>query len=345
MGLTFKNRISFFFKKAFNYEFWPYWIFYFPMYFYGLFLALKARSFIYFSTAKPGQKYGGVMGESKYKVLSLIPEIFRPRTVFLPRSSSYSCILNIIEEMAFEYPFIIKPDVGERGKDVEKINNESELKAYLTHKTNELIIQEYVDHELELGILYYRFPKNRKGQITSVVQKDFLTVTGDGKRNLQELISTQLRANGRLEYLHNKFKNQLGDILEEGEKLYLEPIGNHCRGTTFYDAQHLINNRLRQVFDTISLEIDGYYYGRFDIKVPSLDDLYAGKNIKILELNGVSSEVAHIYDPKYKLIQAYKDVAANMKIIAKIAKVNHELGVRYDPLWKFLKDLRSHFKK
>ena len=128
------------------------------------------------------------------------------------------------------------------------------------------------------------------------------------------------------------------------KKLYLEPIGNHCRGTTFYDAHHLINDKLNQVFDKIALEIHGFYYGRFDIKVPSLEDLYHGKNIIIFELNGVSSEVAHVYDPNYKLIQAYKDIAANMKIISLIAKKNHDNGHPYDSLWKFLIDLRKHLK-
>lgn len=299
---------------------------------------------MYFSTANPGMKYGGVMGESKYKVLSLIPEKYLPESIFIARSTSFSNIIKMIKGQGFEYPFIIKPDIGERGKEVEKINDEHELKAYLENKTNDLIIQEFVEHELELGILYHRFPGAKKGQITSVVQKDFLTVTGDGNRNLQQLISNQIRANSRLEYLLTKFNKHLKDILPDGEKLFLEPIGNHCRGTTFYDAQHLINDQLNQVFDEIALEIQGYYYGRFDIKVPSLEDLYMGQNIKILELNGVSSEVAHIYDPNYKLIRAYKDVATNMKFIAQIARINHEQGLCYDPLGRFLKDLFTHLK-
>lgn len=345
MFIEARRKFSFFITKIFNYEFWPFWLFYIPMYFYGLYLALMARSLMYFSSANPGMKYGGVMGESKHKVLSLIPKKYLPKTLFIANSTSFSSIIKRIKENAIEYPFIIKPDVGERGKDVEKINGEEELKAYLTNKSNELIVQEYIGYELEFGILYHRFPESKVGRITSVVQKDFLSVTGDGKRNLLELISTQIRAHGRLDYLRNKFRSQLNNVLANGEKLYLEPIGNHCRGTTFYDAQHLIHDKLNKVFDAIALEINGYYYGRFDIKVPSIDDLYEGKNIKILELNGVSSEVAHIYDPKYKLLRAYKDIANNMKIIAQIAKKNHGLGIPYDPLFQFLKDLVAHFRK
>lgn len=300
---------------------------------------------MYFSTANLGMKYGGVMGDSKSKVLSSIPSEYLPKTIFITRSTSFSNILKVIENGNIEYPFIIKPDVGERGKDVEMVRSENELKAYLVHKTHDLNIQEYIDYDLELGILYHRFPNENKGQITSIVQKGFLSITGDGKCNMRELIANEIRANAKLDYLNNKFKNELDDILIDGEKRYLEPIGNHCRGTTFYNGHHLINEKLNLVFDKIALNVHGFNYGRFDIKVPSLDDLYNGKNIKILELNGVSSEVAHIYDPKYKLLHAYKDIATNMKIISLIAKKNHELGNEYDPLWKFLKDLITHLKK
>ena len=315
------------------------------MYFYGLYLVIRSGSFMYFSTANLGMKYGGVMGESKYKILSTIPSQLIPKTIFITRSTSFSSILKIITEAGFDYPFIIKPDVGERGKDVEMIGTEDELKSYLSNKTNDLNIQEYIDYDLELGILYYRFPGVGKGHITSIVQKGFLSITGDGKRNIRELIANEIRANARLGYLNSKFKNELNDILIAGEKRYLEPIGNHCRGTTFYNGQHLINEKLNLIFDEIALKVQGFNYGRFDIKVPTLDDLYNGKNIKILELNGVSSEVAHIYDPKYKLIQAYKDIAANMKIIYLVAKKNHDMGNKYDSLGRFLKDLITHLKK
>ncbi len=299
---------------------------------------------MYFSTANPGMKYGGVVGESKFKVLSTIPSRYLPKTKFIYRNTSYSNILKIIENEGLEYPFIIKPDVGERGKGVEMIKCEKELEAYLVNKTNDLNIQEYIDFEIELGILYYRFPGAERGQITSIVQKGFLSVTGDGNHSLQWLMANEIRTGQRREYLNEKFKNELEEILSEGEKRYLEPIGNHCRGTTFYNGHHLINEKLNWIFDEIAHKVRGFNYGRFDIKVPTYEDLYNGENIKILELNGVSSEVAHIYDPEYKLIQAYKDIIANMKIIYLVAKKNHDLGMEYESLGRFLIDLKDHFK-
>ena len=345
MGLSFNNRASFFLTKVFNFEYWPFWLFYIPMYFYGIYLALKSGSAMYFSTTNPGMKYSGVMGESKYKVLQSIPETYRPKTIFVASSTPYTSILDQIKSNKLSYPFVIKPDVGERGKNIEVIDNEHALKSYLINKSFDLNIQEFITLELEFGILYHHIPGEEKGQITSVVQKGFLYAKGDGQSNLLELLRKEIRIANRLDYFENKFRDKLETILQEGEKLYLEPIGNHSRGTTFYNANHIINDQLTQVFDHISHKIEGYYYGRFDLKVKSLEDLYEGKNMKIIELNGVSSEVAHIYDPAYQLIQAYKDVFKHMKYIYQIAKKNHNNGVSYNSLWAFLKDLRAHLKK
>jgi hypothetical protein len=314
------------------------------MYFYGLYLALKSRSFMYFSTTNPGMKYGGVMGESKWKVLSRIPEKYKPKTYLITTPVSVSRLVNMISKEKLRYPFIMKPNIGERGKDVELIHNEDELRLYLPGKSFDLILQEYVPGGLELGIMYHRLPEAEKGVVTSVVQKGFLSIRGDGQRTVKQLIESEMRAKGRLDYLLKKFEKELDRVIPRDEKMYLEPIGNHCRGTTFFDATNLINEQLDVVINEISTQIDGFFYGRFDLKVPNLEDLYAGKNIKILELNGVSSEVAHVYDPDYKLTQAYRDIALHMKYIYQIARKNHALGVQYDALWTFLRDLRDHLR-
>ncbi len=335
-------------SKALNritrFEFWPFWIFYLPMYFYGFWLALRSRSLMYFSTTNPGMKYGGVMGESKYKVLMSIPNFYIPKTSLIEPPFNADALISSLEKQRIFFPFVLKPDVGERGKDVEIIRDREELDKYLHGKNHELIAQELATGELELGVLYHRLPGEAQGEVTSVVRKGFLTVTGDGQSTLRQLIEAEIRARGRLDYLLKKFENDIDRVFPYGEKINLEPIGNHCRGTTFLNANEYINDALNEVFNKICLGIEGFYYGRFDLKVPSLHDLYEGKNIKIFELNGVSSEVAHVYDPDYKLVQAYRDIAEHMKFIFLIAKRNHDSGVKYDSLWRFLRDLRNHLK-
>jgi len=299
---------------------------------------------MYFSTVNPGMNYGGVMGDSKIKILNSIPQEYVPKTIYISTSSSISQIKNLINKNHFSYPFIVKPDVGERGKGVELISSEEELSNYLKGKTEALMIQEYIEGSLELGIFYHRMPREKHGKISSIVSKGFLSVTGDGRSTLAELLGREIRADSRQEYLRRKFEEKISQVIPAGEVVELEPIGNHCRGTIFYDANHLINDQLQMVFDRIALKISGFYYGRFDIKVPSLEDLYAGQNIKIFELNGVSSEVAHIYDPDYKLLKAYREVVEHMNYIYQIAKINYLLGVPRDSLGLFIKELINHLK-
>jgi hypothetical protein len=129
------------------------------------------------------------------------------------------------------------------------------------------------------------------------------------------------------------------------EKLVLEPIGNHCRGTKFLNGNYLINSNLVQVFDKIAKPIDGFYIGRFDLKVNSIEDLNDGLNIKIMELNGVSSEPAHIYDPTTFIFKAYQALFNHYKLIFIIAKQNIELGNQYVPFWLVWKQIKMHLSK
>jgi len=345
MAISLKNQLAFFFTRLARFEFWPYWIFYFPMLFYGIYLALRARSPMYFSAANPGMKYGGVMGESKFKVLSGIPADFVPLSTLIRLPMTTGEILNKINEVCLEFPLIIKPDIGERGKEVELIHSEGELKKYVTGKSGFYIMQEFVDSQEEFGVLYHRMPGETRGKVTSVVQKEFLTVTGNGRDTLGTLARSEIRAQPRLDYLANKFAPSWNTILPKGEKMRLEPIGNHCRGTSFHDANQLLGPELSAVFDTISTHIEGFYYGRFDLKVPSAEDMLAGRNIRILELNGVSSEVAHIYDPDYSLWQAWRDTAYHIKIIWEIALKNHSNGQAYGKFSDFLRDIILHLKQ
>ena len=101
----------------------------------------------------------------------------------------------------------------------------------------------------------------------------------------------------------------------------MEPIGNHNRGTRFFDASHLISNELTDTIDEIAKGIDGFYYGRFDVKTRSEEDFKKGKII-VLEVNGANSEPTHIYDSKFSLIQAYKEVQRHFDIQFEIAIKN-----------------------
>lgn len=343
--ISLREKIRLQFIKIFRYEFWPYYIFYFPAFFYGFILALRSGSLAYYTAVNPAMKYSGAFGMSKAQILNSLDPKYKPITLRFENPFTLSEIEKQIKLSDLNYPVIAKPDVGERGVQVEKINDKTELELYISYNKENLIIQEFVDFKNEIGVLYYRFPYEKDGHITSLVKRKFLEIEGDGIHSVLDLMKKNLRATMRLSFLISKFAEKLNDILPKGEKLMLEPIGNHNRGTEFLNGNELINKTLIKVFDNISKSLEGFYYGRYDLKFKSFEDLYQGKNIKILEINGVNSEPAHIYDPDYRIVSAYKDVFKHMRIIYLIGKYNHKNGIKYASMFQFFKEWKAYMQR
>ncbi|MGL4599593.1 MAG: hypothetical protein ACRCYO_18860, partial [Bacteroidia bacterium] len=314
-------RLPLFIIKYIQFEYWPWWLFYLPILPYWVFLSIKNRSFAYFSVANPGIELGGFFGESKSGILDKIDSAYLPRCVTV-NQLSFAEVQKLVEVAAIEFPLIAKPDVGERGNAVAKIESWPALEVYHQQAGGKYLIQEFITYTIELGVLYSRLPHSLEGKVSSVTLKEFLTVTGDGHSTIEALMQQSTRARFQIDRLRQTGGDLLNEVLPAGTQKVLEPIGNHCRGTRFIDANHLINEKLDHVFDAISIPITGFYYGRFDLKVRNIEDLYAGQNIKIMELNGASSEPGHIYDSSNTLFRAYKDLAAHWKRLAEISKVN-----------------------
>ncbi|MGW8121464.1 hypothetical protein ACV07N_02305 [Roseivirga echinicomitans] len=338
-----KKGLPLYFVKWRSYEYWPFWFFFMPLVPWWIYLAIRAKSFTYFTAANPGIEHGGVFGESKIDILNKIKSNYLPKTLFFKKLTPTNIVLATLEQQGLTFPIIVKPNVGERGDEVEKVETALALDRYVIRSKGDFIVQEFVDYEIELGVLYYRFPDSDITGITSVVAKEFLTVTGDGTSTIAELMQYDDRARLQLENMTKRLGTALNEIILKGEKRNLEPIGNHCRGTKFLSGMHLINDQLVKVFDDIASEIDGFYFGRFDLKVKSVEDLYKGENIKILELNGVTSEPAHIYDPSYSLFRAYKEIAQNMTMMYKVSKANIKQGAKVTPVFEMARLIKVHF--
>jgi hypothetical protein len=94
----------------------------------------------------------------------------------------------------------------------------------------------------------------------------------------------------------------------------------------------LISTTLCEVFDNISQQIEGFYYGRFDLRTKSFEDMLAGKHIYILELNGLTSDAAHIFDPNARLRDAMRVQISNCIKSYKIARYNLKQGAKTTPI-------------
>jgi hypothetical protein len=339
-----KLRTPLFFVKLFKYEYWTWWVFYLPLFPFLLSYMIRSGSFLRFlSYVNPSMASGGLIGESKIDILNSITLEYKPKTFFIKSNQirqnplqgvvdteRIQEVLAHIAKNRMNFPFVCKPNVGERGNNVEKINNEEDLKKYLTDNHGDMIVQEFITYPIELGVMYVRLPNEEKGKVTSITMKKFLTVIGNGEATTYELLQENERARFQLDRLQKRMSEKLKMIPQNGEEVIIEPIGNHCRGTEFINRNDLIKDEIHEVFDRISSTITGFYYGRFDLKIANFDDLYTGKNIKIMELNGVSSEPAHIYDSDYKLWQAYKDILYHWGLIWKIYVQNKEME-KYNP--------------
>lgn len=331
------------FIKLFHYEYWTWWIFFLPLAPYWLYLAIRTRSLTYFTAVNPCIPDGGVFGESKNDILKLIAPQFLPKAVFVSQGEAWERVINQLQAVGIAYPLIAKPDVGGRGFRVQKINTEAELRDYLTHTPQPVIIQEFVSYDLELGVMYSRLPDAPTGKITSITQKEFLSVTGNGRDSIGQLLEQNVRARFAMDELRERVRDDWHTILPKGERKFVQPIGNHCLGTKFLNANAHNNAQLERVFDQVAIPIEGFFYGRFDLKVSNWDDLYAGKNIKILELNGATSEPGHVYDPGYRLWQAYRDVMQHMRIVADISAANMRRGIKPTSLAQLLRTSREFF--
>lgn len=326
-----------------NYEYWPFQLLFFPSIFYWLLLSIRARSLVYFTAANPAIDLGGFFGESKINILNKVGGKYKPRTLLIDKNWTSAYTSHKMEAEEISFPIICKPDKGERGFRVQKISDSEGLGEYLKICPSEILIQEFVDFSIELGILYYRYPNGKSG-ITSIVEKEFMSVEGDGQSTVEELMNKSDRSRFQIKRFREEKGGLLKSIPHSDQKLVLELVGNHCKGTRFINGERLINKKLVSVFDEIASTMDGFYFGRFDLKVKSFEDLYRGENIKILEVNGTTSEPAHIYGEGMTLWRAYRAIFYNMKIVNEIAIENHRSGIKYMSIREVVNIASHHFK-
>lgn len=272
---------------------------------------------------------GGLLGESKKDIHDILPTGHYPRSLHFSHTATAEMVTLEINKAGLSFPLIGKPDIGGKGRGVKLLKDEKEVIHYAHKVLLDYHIQEYIDYPNEVGIFYYRYPDSEKGKISGIVSKQFLTVTGNGKSSLAELLRADTRSMMYLKNLEVMHMDQLNEIIPAGLKRLLSPYGNHARGAKFIDDTRLRDDELETTIDQISKSIPGFYFGRFDIRFQSWDKLKKGKEFVIIELNGAGAEPTHIYDPAHSLFFALKEIIRHWDIMARISRMNHRKGIRY----------------
>jgi hypothetical protein len=335
-----------FFEKLGNWELWPFAMRYILIVPAWIWYCIRSGSVWFFSSSNPTITFGGFEGEGKKEMYELLPKEVYPKTIYVHPQDDFSSVKQRVQQNGFSYPFVVKPDVGMKGLLFRKVDNEQQLQTYHQKIPMEYIIQDLVEFPLEVSVFYYRFPYEQKGVITGFIQKELMDVTGDGKNTLWQLIATHPKAKHRLEEMRIKHVENLETIIPAGERYVLTYAANLNRGAKFTNLKHLIDDDLLQVFDALSHPTQ-FYYGRYDIKCRSVEDLKKGKQFSILEFNGSGAEPNHVYNAGYSLLQADKEFLKHWKALYQISRYNHKRGVPYWPFKKglnFLRDAKKHLK-
>ena len=320
-----------------RWEFWPAWLFYPPVAVYWGWLALKYRGLAVPTAANPGIFSGGIVGESKMATLenlmSTSPEFTADAALVVGDTPAER--LQSLDEITASLgwsagpeagvPFILKPDVGQRGAGVKLIRRREQAENYLRQTAAPLVVQRYAPGPFEAGGFYYRFPHEARGKIFGIVEKISPVVTGDGRRMVGELVERDARARLIAATYARRLAARWAEILPAGETLKLVEAGNHAQGCVFRDGTRLITPELAARIDGISQKLDGFFIGRYDIRFADEDDFRAGKNFQIIELNGAAA-AGNLYDAKNSLGSAYRTLFRQWNLVFAIGAENRRRG-------------------
>lgn len=315
-----------------HWEFWPGWLFYPPVVIYSLWLAVKYRGALLPTVSNPGIFSSGMVGESKMATLRDLmqtsPE-FTAEAELLAGTTPAERLASLREicgRRNISYPFILKPDLGQRGDGIKLVRDEAQVQAYLQQTSAALIIQRFAVGPHEAGIFYYRFPGESHGHIFAITEKVFPVLSGDGKSTITELIWNDARARFMAEKYLPRFAARKNEILPTGETLPLVQAGNHAQGCIFRDGKRWHTPELEQRLDAISQKVSGFFIGRYDLRFSSEAELRAGKNFQIIELNGAAAEATSIYDARNSLWSAYRTLFRQWDLVFAIGAENRRLG-------------------
>jgi hypothetical protein len=241
-------------------------------------------------------------------------------------------VSELLRDGHLEFPFILKPDVGQRGVGVKLVRDWSQAESYLRSTSAPLVAQRYAPGPHEIGVFYYRFPHQSRGRIFAITEKIFPVITGDGVRTVEQLI----RADNRARLIAGTYLIRLGDrrdeVLAVGVTLKLVEAGNHAQGCIFQDGMHLWSEELECRINQISQKLNGFFIGRYDIRYSDAAELRSGRHFQIIELNGAASEATSVYDARNSLWNAYGTLFRQWELVFAIGAENRRRGSSSTPL-------------
>lgn len=342
-------------KLISSFEALPAFLFYTPAVIWCLLLSMKYRSASLPTLANTAFPDGGLLAKPKSEILSKLGPVGQAATArfttfdldpALDGIENTQSATETMDEAGVSYPIVAKPDVGRNGIGVEKLDDCAELQRYISAYPDHtrIVLQEFSPFIGEAGVFYVRYPGEAQGRITSFTLKYFPYVTGDGQTSLRGLIEADPRAGKLTRFYFAELKDQLNDVPAKGEDVSLVFTGNHRRGAIFRDGNKHVTEALTSKFDEISKEVDGFWFGRYDVRYRDLEALKRGEDFSIIELNGAGAEAIHIYDAEMTLLGAYKALFAQYRTAFEIGDIVRRRGNRPIGVWRLAKNYLSEVR-
>jgi hypothetical protein len=329
-------------------EFWPTWATYAPLIPWIAWLALRHGGPGTVAAANPGFADGGLVGESKFDILSMLPAewtVPSARVDTGPIETRMAAIAAFVERLEVDFPLVLKPDVGQRGAGVRKVHTLDAASSYLREAEYPLIVQPWHPGPFEAGIFYVRHPADAHGRIFSITDKIFPRIVGDGVRSMEALIGANPRLVRQAAVFRRRHGASLDRVLAFGETFALGEVGNHCQGALFRDGRQLWTPALEARIEAIARQVPGFFIGRFDMRYQDRDAFMAGEDLRVLELNGVTAEPTDVYDPDRTIWSSYRALFEQWRLVFTIGAENrrrgHEGTTWRRLLWLGLQHLRD----
>ena len=329
MSYVGRRRLWAMVSRVRRWEFWPMWLFYAPLVPWLAWLSLRYRGATTFTAANPGIPQSGLVGESKWQVLKQLPQKHVIPGAMIDAgepAERMAAAERAIAANQWAYPMIVKPDVGQRGAGVKRVRTPDALEQYLADWREPVLLQTYHPGPYEAGVFYVRHPDEEVGRIFSITDKTFPKLLGDGERTLEELIWSHPRYRMQASKFLHRFGDHLDRVPDEGETVSLAISGNHCQGTMFTDGSHLVTPELEATIESIARHVRGFHFGRFDVRYADPERFKAGRDLRIVELNGVTSESTNLWDPDWTLLRAYATLFEQWRLAYAIGLANRRRG-------------------
>jgi hypothetical protein len=329
-------------RERLSHEYWPWWLVYLPVVPFYLWQALRQRRAAFFTNVNPAIDLGGFFGESKWRIYQRLPEGSYPRTALIAPMTSELDVRATRDRAGIEFPLIVKPDIGERGRAVLLVHDEPSLLVALEQRDEAMLLQAIAPGDHEFGLMFLKDPDSGRTRLLSICGKRFLEVAGDGTSTVAELVRRTTRGRKQLVRLRKEQPELLARVPREGERARVEPIGNHCRGTRFVDGGYLRSAALERAVDELLSSTTGIHYGRIDVRALSEAELRAGR-FTVIELNGVSSEPGQIYDPSHGIGWSWRELLRHVRLMGPLSTRLQALGHEPASLVEVMGRCATHF--